>query len=476
MMDADASQRMRLLRGPLGVLWRRLTLSGQFTIAALAVSLVSILVLGNWVSRQIEENVIDNAAASTAIDIGHFIAPHLQELASVSSLSEQSLDGLDRVMDIGAFKSRIETIKVWREDGRLVYSTNRELIGRRFTPDLSLQRAWSGTVSAEFNKLDAEESAPEHALGRPLLEVYAPVYETQSGAVIAVAEFYVRAEGIHRRLRYAKWKSWIITGVLALATTAALFSIVADGSRTIERQREALTERIAELSSLLRQNKILRDRVERGARQATEDNERFLRQIGSDLHDGPAQLIGLALLRLDSTAAASGDDAASSPHAAMRDALDQIRDICAGLLLPETEGKNLKNALLVVIRDHERRTRTTVSFASRDLPENVARSTILCLCRFVQEGLTNAFRHAEGKGQLVCAWLDGAHVIVEVSDRGPGIRGTAEPAERMRLGLVGLRGRIESIGGTMSVSSHSQGGTCLTARLPVNPAGGSDGG
>ena len=45
--------------------------------------------------------------------------------------------------------------------------------------------------------------------------------------------------------------------------------------------------------------KALRDRIEQGAQQMFEENERFLRALGSDLHDGPAQLIGLALLKLE---------------------------------------------------------------------------------------------------------------------------------------------------------------------------------
>ena len=87
----------------------------------------------------------------------------------------------------------------------------------------------------------------------------------------------------------------------------ALFSIVRDGSKTIDQQRVFLTERVAQLSDLLQQNEVLRQRVERAARSATEGTERLMRQVGSDLHDGPAQLIALALLRLDSLKLAKTD-------------------------------------------------------------------------------------------------------------------------------------------------------------------------
>jgi signal transduction histidine kinase len=235
-----------------------------------------------------------------------------------------------------------------------------------------------------------------------------------------------------------------------------------------------LTQRISELSALLHQNKTLRDRVQRGAREATEENERFLRQIGSDLHDGPAQLVGLALLRFDTLQGASPDDDPALIRDALSDALNEIRNISAGLLLPEIQHRNLRDALSFTIREHERRTRTSVSFQCRELPASAPLYIKICLCRFVQEGLTNAFRHAAGKGQAVAAWSDGTTVTVEVSDEGPGIPEHHTPQRGMRLGLVGLRGRIESIGGTMTVNSHPRGGTRLIACLPVT-SGGVDG-
>ncbi|TIR45109.1 MAG: sensor histidine kinase, partial [Mesorhizobium sp.] len=55
-----------------------------------------------------------------------------------------------------------------------------------------------------------------------------------------------------------------------------------------------------ELSVLVAQNRMLRLRVQRASQRATALNERYLRRIGADLHDGPAQLVALAALGIDS--------------------------------------------------------------------------------------------------------------------------------------------------------------------------------
>src|SRR5262249_16208092 len=77
-----------------------------------------------------------------------------------------------------------------------------------------------------------------------------------------------------------------------------LFGIVHNGSRTIEKQRLSLEQRVAQLSRLLAENTDLRQRVDYANQRMADANERMLRQIGADLHDGPVQLLGLALLKL----------------------------------------------------------------------------------------------------------------------------------------------------------------------------------
>jgi signal transduction histidine kinase len=230
----------------------------------------------------------------------------------------------------------------------------------------------------------------------------------------------------------------------------------------------ALIERVSQLSELLRQNHLLKERVERAARKATEDNERFLRRMGYDLHDGVAQLISLALLRLDKIKGSPQErDNLHSIHKALSDALGDIRDICKGLLLPEVRSMTLKDALLFMIRSHERRTGTVIDCTIAELPEQAPEFIKIALCRFTQEGLNNAFKHAGGQGQRIDIAWDGIHIKVEVADQGPGICNLDAGIRELGLGLAGLRDRIESLGGDVVIMSAPDAGTRITASLPL---------
>jgi signal transduction histidine kinase len=243
---------------------------------------------------------------------------------------------------------------------------------------------------------------------------------------------------------------------------------VAHSGRIIDRQRLALIERVSQLSELLHQNHLLKERIERAARKATEDNERFLRRVGYDLHDGVAQLISLALLRLDKiTGTPQERGNLHNIHKALSDALGDIRNICKGLLLPEVRSMTLKDALLFMIRSHERRTGTTIDCTIAELPEQAPEFIKVALCRFIQESLNNAFKHAGGQGQRISIVWDGVHIEVEVADEGPGMCGADAGMREPGLGLAGLRDRIESIGGDVMITSAPDAGTRITASLPL---------
>jgi signal transduction histidine kinase len=85
--------------------------------------------------------------------------------------------------------------------------------------------------------------------------------------------------------------------------------------------------------------------------------------------------------------------------------------------------------------------------------------------RLVQEGLTNAIKHADARHADVRVRYDGDHVEIEVSDDGHGLDGV-DPAAAGH-GLVGMRERVSIYGGELEAGPRVEGGFRLRARLPV---------
>ncbi|TAY31814.1 sensor histidine kinase [Rhizobium leguminosarum] len=441
-----------------------ISLARQFVLAAAGVLLFGMSAIGFWVSGRIEDSLIHNAAAATALYVDSIIAPLTQELAKSNTLGEGARVALTETLSQGVLSEKLFAFKIWKPDGTIVFSNEDGAIGKRFEMTDGLRAAKAGQIHAEFDQLEGPENEVERHSGIPLLEIYSPIREPWSGDIIGIAEFYENGVDLRSELTRARLQSWLVVGVVTLAMLALLFGIVARGSRLITRQRAALDEKVETLSTLLSQNQALRRRADQATHRTADLNERYLRRISAELHDGPAQSLAFASLRLRSILpAGSSDQDSERVKAALDDAMRDIRNICRGLTLPELDGLGVDDVLKRVVAAHESRTGTRVAFACDPVLPDLSKAEKICAYRFVQETLNNAARHAAGIGQEVTASAAGSGIEITVSDKGPGFdRGTAGEG----LGLLGLEERIAGLGGTLDL--NSQNGTRLTMRLPGN--------
>ncbi len=247
-----------------------------------------------------------------------------------------------------------------------------------------------------------------------LFQVYSPVRLNGTDQIIAVAEFYQKVDALQADINTAQWHTWLAVGLTMLLIYLALVGFVRWTSNTIGRQEIELTRQVQRLTELLTQNGELRERVQRAAANAAAVNERFLRRISAELHDGPVQELGAALLRMDRVIGQNQTSLALIPdgiyqeqlpaiQTSLQNAIQEVRALASGLGLPQLEGLGLEEVLRRVVNSHERRTGTKVKLTTADLPEQADLSVKITVYRIVQEALNNAFRHAGGAGQAVSA-------------------------------------------------------------------------
>lgn len=451
--------------------WRNAALATQFAVAGGIVMLVAMLVVGQWVAARISETVIRNWANATALYMESFISPLSQDLADSDELSPLAHRALDEVFTSTSLGARVVSYKIWKEQGRIIDASDHALLGRQFPVGPELRAAWAGEVSASLADLTEQENAGEAALGVPLLEIYSPIREVWSGRVIGVVEFYERADALVADLTQARRRSWGAVAAVFGAIGLVLWGIVARGSRLIVAQAAELQQQVAELAELSAHNTALRLRVQGAAGRISALHDQVLRQVGADLHDGPAQQLAFAALRMDSLAphlASDGAPLLAEMERAVKDAIREIRSISRGVALPDIAERCPCAFIADLAETHRARSGTDVEVTclADDLPPLDA-AVKTCLYRFVQEGLTNAWRHAEGREQAVWLGRVGDRLVLCVTDRGPGpgtrISGNADGG----LGLAGLRDRVEALGGLFDIRARDGGGTELSMELQL---------
>lgn len=453
-----------------------LSLSRQFLITSLPVLLFGMIVIGTLVSREVEHGVVSRLGGVTGLYVESFVAPHAQTLLRADDLSEADRDALAKLLRNTPLGEKIVAFKVWRPDGRVLYSRNPEMIGRTFPVEEGLHTALTGSIQSKISSLSSDENQFEAGNWHELIETYVPIHGDGTGRVIAVAEFYQTTDEVEHEAWIARCNSWGVVAFTVLTMYLLLFGLVHRGSRIIERQREELKYKVVQLSDLIGQNDVLHEKVRRAAVRSTAVNEQFLRQISADLHDGPGQDMGLALMQFEALAdkcrrcpSGQGKQQAGGAEAirsSLKSALSDLRAICGGLRLPDIDQLPIAEVARRAIRDYERKSGARVTQRIEEVCTGDSLPVKIALYRLLQEALSNGFRHAGGVGQQVDIRQVDAQLRIEITDTGCGFDPVVASKGRGQ-GLIGMRERAEILGGSFEVISSPSQGTVIRVSLPL---------
>lgn len=453
-----------------------LTWSQSFMLASLVILVAGMAGIGWWVGEQIQSGVVHQISSNTALYVSSIVEPNLQELATGDRILPDHAAMLSRLMQDNGLGQHITTVKVWNKQGKVIYATDPADVGLSFPIDANLGKALRGWVASDISTMDEPENANDHDRGKRRLETYSPVRSAGTSNVIAAVEFYQTVDSLDRDVASAQHNSWLMVGAGTLVIYLLLAGFVRHASSRLKQQQDELSAQVVQLRFVLKQNEQLHGRVQRAAHRATALNERFLRRISAELHDGPAQDLGFALLRLGhlwprterSVIPSAGPTDFQIVENTLQHALQEIRAISSGMGLPELENVTLTETILRAVRAHERRTATCVTLNLLTLPDHAPLTVKITVFRIIQEALGNAYRHAGGIGQHVQAEYTEGLLKVIITDFGPGFTPMTGAEWDEHLGLAGMRERVESSGGLFRIESKPGTGTRVSAELPLD--------
>ena len=420
--------------------------------------------------------MLRHSAESSALFINGVVQPLVQDLATGNELNSPARAALDAWHNETTLGKHIVTTKIWRTDGTIIYSNKFEHIGKTYPGGAQFLPALDGAVAAKLITSQNTGQEPESRAGLALLGFFTPIREDGSDRIIAVAEIYRLATKLERDLAAIGQYSWLVVGTVTAGIISLLFFIARRDSRTIHGLQFVLNRQIGEIARLQAFNKKLLLRLTAFRRIAADANEELLRRVGADLHDGPAQHVAFALLRIDALSSALAAAKIKSTELeklrkVLQESHQEIRDAARGLFFPRAlEDATITETVRLAVRNHERRTETRVRCTIGKMPDRVSRQLQVCVYRFVQEGLSNAFRHAAGMNQQVRVSCDGIRINIEIADKGPGCSQESMQEAGGGLGLISLRSRVESLGGIFFIESKPGAGTRLRSILFIpNP-------
>jgi signal transduction histidine kinase len=195
------------------------------------------------------------------------------------------------------------------------------------------------------------------------------------------------------------------------------------------------------------------------------------RRIERDLHDGAQQMLVTLALSVRAVKAAVPPerdelrDELSGVADGLVSVLDELRELSRGLHPATLAEGGLRPALNALARRSPIGVELNLRVQKR-LPQQVEVTTYYV----VSELLTNAAKHARASAIQVVVDAPDKVLLLSVSDDGIG---GADPGRGS--GLVGLRDRVEAIGGTFTVHSPARAGTSIAVEIPIVPLNGDSG-
>ncbi len=151
----------------------------------------------------------------------------------------------------------------------------------------------------------------------------------------------------------------------------------------------------------------------------------------------------------------------------------EIHDLAFDLRPPSLDELGLHTAIGSFVEVWSQRVQISVDFECRNWEENRLSSEVsLTLYRVLQEALTNVAKHSESRHVSIVLELQRDFAVEIVEDHGIGFEVDAtvdNSTIRQPLGLLGMKERLASVGGTLEIESAAGKGTTLFARVPIKP-------
>ena len=246
----------------------------------------------------------------------------------------------------------------------------------------------------------------------------------------------------------------------------ALWGVMAVGSRETEPLPADFEDRLEKFTELLATaiaNAEGRAELDASRARIVATADATRRRIERDLHDGAQQQLVWLALALRAAQATVPEDLEQHRSELGRivdgltAALDDLREVALGIHPAGLSEDGLTPALKRLVARSPLRVNLDFRADGR-FPEPVEVATYYV----VSESLTNAAKHADTPVVDVALAVDDGALRVEVRDDGCG---GADPAAGS--GLLGLKDRVEAIGGTMQLTSPPGAGTSLRVELPL---------
>ncbi len=231
-------------------------------------------------------------------------------------------------------------------------------------------------------------------------------------------------------------------------------------------------------SQLLDQSRHMQEELRHLSRSLLSVQEEERKSISRELHDVVGQTlacINLDLAALKVQTCSNTQDLQSNitcTQLLVKKSLEIVHRFARDLRPAVLDDLGIIPALESYLQAFTAQTGIRTAFTSFAAVEVLPGASLTALYRVAQEALTNIAKHSKAKQATITLRLRGGTVHMDIHDDGKGfaVNGAALCQRSKRLGLLGMRERVEMIGGTFCIASVPGASTTIRVEIPNGKA------
>jgi PAS domain S-box-containing protein len=220
----------------------------------------------------------------------------------------------------------------------------------------------------------------------------------------------------------------------------------------------------------------MQDNLRHYVQQITRIQEEERNRIARDLHDETAQALYALTRQLDNFIRSSPSLPAET-SAFLKGLVEQtktisqeVRRFSQDLRPPLLDDLGLLSTIRWLTADTEHRTHIEVKLNVSGIERRLAAHVELAIFRIIQEALRNVEKHASATQVDVSVEYAGGKINIEIADNGKGFKLAGDVGDLPRdgrLGLMGMKERVNLLGGEITITSEANQGTRVHIELPT---------
>ena len=199
------------------------------------------------------------------------------------------------------------------------------------------------------------------------------------------------------------------------------------------------------------------------------------RRVARDLHDSVNQILSSVKFRMESVEERIPQKdkvlraVVAKAKLSLENAIHEVRRISQNLRPSELDDLGVVSAVRSMCDEFQAATKIDVDLKFSRFPKSLSPEVEVTMYRIIQEALSNVAKHSEATRLTIRCAKEHSHLALQIKDNGKGTEHSdlgVGSVEGLGMGLLNMKERAASVGGSVSIHSSLKKGMEISVQLP----------